>query len=65
MFNFLGKHPRSSKNAMIAAVCTLILGALLIALGVSIAVSGNQVVGYLLIAIAIAAIIINLARALR
>ncbi len=63
MFNFLGKHPRTPENARLAAVCTAVLGVLLIALGLWIALAGNQWIGYVFIAIAIVAMVVNFVRA--
>ncbi len=79
MFNFLGNHPlwesvvrgaytrghgpRPPENARLAAVCTAVLGVLLIALGLWIALAGNQWIGYVFIAIAIVAMVVNFVRA--
>lgn len=65
MFDFLGKNPRTPANARLAFLCTLILGAILIALGISILISGNRAIGLLFIALAAAAITVNLIRVLR
>jgi hypothetical protein len=65
MFDFLGKHPRSPRNARLAFLATVGLAVLLAAIAVQLYVGGARALGILFGLIALVGVVVNTLRMMR